>query len=147
MLWENRRRSQNAATEVNWRAPIRGAVNPASDGEAFIRAGRYAWFGVYPTLGEVKVVPSTEPKAVLEHRAPKTSPPILHTRGVESKVGRAVHCAPGLVMPTQLLELESCHPRPYGRGYELVICWCGKNTLLILHPAGRGLPALPAIGF
>ena len=44
---------------------------------------------------------SIEPKAVLEHRAPKTSPPILHTRGVGSKVGRAVHCAPGLVMQTR----------------------------------------------
>jgi len=32
-------------------------------------------------------------------------------------LGRAVHCAPGLVMQTQLLELESCRPRPYGRGY------------------------------
>ena len=42
---------------------------------------------------------------------------------------------------------ESWRPRPYGRGYEPVICWCRKNTLLILHPAGRGLPALPAIGF
>jgi len=46
---------------------------------------------------------STETKAVLEHRAPKTSPPILHTRGVESKVGRAVHCAPVWVMLTRLL--------------------------------------------
>jgi len=62
-----------------------GAVNPASDGEAFIQAGRYAWFGVYPTLGEVKAIPSTEPKAVLEHRAPKASTPILHTRGAESR--------------------------------------------------------------
>ena len=71
-----------------------GAVNPASDGEALIQAGRYAWFGVYPTPDEVKVLPSTEPKAVLEHRAPKTSTPILHSRSAESKVGRAVHCAP-----------------------------------------------------
>ena len=46
---------------------------------------------------------STEPKAVLEHRAPKTFPPILHTRGVESKVGRAVHCAPVWVVQSQLL--------------------------------------------
>ena len=46
---------------------------------------------------------SIEPKAVLEHRAPKASTPILHSRGVESKVGRAVHCAPWLVMQTQLL--------------------------------------------
>jgi len=48
---------------------------------------------------------SIEPKAVLEHRAPKTFPPILHTRGVESKVGRAVHCAPeplALAQPTSL---------------------------------------------
>jgi len=45
---------------------------------------------------------SMEPKAVLEHRAPKTSPPILHSRGVESKVGRPVHCAPVWVMLTRL---------------------------------------------
>jgi len=87
------------------------------DGEAFIRAGRYAWFGVYPTLGEVKAVPSTEPKAVLEHRAPKASPQILHSRGIESKVGRAVRCAPGLVMQTQLPGLNLVFPRPHGRGY------------------------------
>ena len=87
-------------------APLWGAVNSALDGEAFIRAGRYAWFGVYPTLGEVKAVPSTELKAVQEHRAPKTSTPILHTRGVESKVVRAVHCAPGLVMQTKVLGLN-----------------------------------------
>ena len=40
---------------------------------------------------------------MLEHRAPKASTPILHSRCVESKVGRAVHCAPGLVMLTRLL--------------------------------------------
>jgi len=69
--------------------------------EPFIQAGRYAWFGVYPTLGEVKAVPSTEPKAVLEHRAPKTSPPILHSKSVESKVGRVPHVrdAPPSVHP------------------------------------------------
>jgi len=52
---------------------------------------------------DVEVGSPTEPKAVLEHRAPKTSPPILHSRSAESKVGRAVHCAPELVMQTRLL--------------------------------------------
>jgi len=46
---------------------------------------------------------SIEPKAVLEHRAPKTSPPILHSRNAESKVGRAVYCAPVWVVQTRLL--------------------------------------------
>ena len=62
-------------------------------------------------------------------------------------VGRAVHCGPWLVMQTQLPGLNLGFPRPYERGYEPVICWCGKNTLLILHPAGRGLPARPEIEF
>gem|GEM_PF-6902508 len=38
-------------------------------------------------------------------------------KGVESKVVRAVHCAPVWVMLTQVLGPESCRPRPYGRGY------------------------------
>ena len=46
---------------------------------------------------------SIEPKAALEHRAPKTSPPILHSRNAESKVGRAVYCAPVWVVQTRLL--------------------------------------------
>jgi len=33
----------------------------------------------------MEVIRSTEPKAVLEHRAPKTSPPILHSRSAESR--------------------------------------------------------------
>ena len=60
-----------------------------------------------------------------------------------SLVGRAVHCAPEPLALAQPIGLNLDYPRPYGRGYELVICWCGENTLLILHPAGRGLPALP----
>ena len=56
-----------------------------------------------PNFGRRRSRQSTEPKAVLEHRAPKTSLPILHTRGVESKVGRAVHCAPVWVVLTRLL--------------------------------------------
>ena len=43
-----------------------------------------------------------EPKAVLEHRAPKTSTTILHTGGVESKGGRAVHCTPVWAVLTRL---------------------------------------------
>ena len=66
---------------------------------------------------------------MLEHRAPKTSPPILHTRGVESKVGRAVHCAPVWVVQNQLLGLESCRPRPYECGYELLVCWWMKHAV------------------
>jgi len=54
---------------------------------------------------------------VLEHRAPKTSPPILHTRGVESKVGRAVHCAPEPLALAQPIGLNLGFPRSYERGY------------------------------
>jgi len=168
-----------------------GAVKKRAGRRCFGQANSPARSGLHQTLADMEVAPPTETKAVLEHRAPKTSPPILHTRGVESKVGPAVHCAPGLVMQTRLSRVvilpsaplrarlrltaetlgrrvkvgRAVHcasgsvmqtrlvgvnlvfPRPYGRGYELVICWCGKNTLLILHPAGRGLPALPDIRF
>jgi len=41
--------------------------------------------GLYQTLDDAEVVSSPEPKAVLEHRAPKTSPPILHSRNAESR--------------------------------------------------------------
>jgi len=56
-----------------------------------------------PNFGRRASRQSIEPKAVLEHRAPKISPPILHTRGAESKVGRAVLCAPVWVVLTGLL--------------------------------------------
>ena len=48
---------------------------------------------------------SIEPKAVLEHRAPKTSTQILHSRSAESKVGRVPHVrdAPVWVVLTRLL--------------------------------------------
>ena len=53
---------------------------------------------------DVEVIPPTELKAVLEHRASKASTPILHTRGVESKVGRVPHVrdAPVWVVQTRL---------------------------------------------
>gem|GEM_PF-6077727 len=59
-----------------------------------------------PNFGRGGSRQSIEPKAVLEHRAPKTSPPILHSRGVESKVGRAVHCAPELLALAQPIGLN-----------------------------------------
>ena len=83
----------------------------------WVRAGCRARFGLHRTLDDAEVVSSPEPKAVLEHRAPKTSAPILHSRGVESKVGRAVHCAPGSVMRTRFGRFESDFPRSYERGY------------------------------
>ena len=72
----------------------------------FVQANCPARFGLHQTLADMEVVPPTEPKAVLEHRAPKISPPILHTRGVESKVGRAAHCAPGLLVRTRSFGLN-----------------------------------------
>jgi len=86
--------------------------------------------GLHKTLADMEIVHPTETKAVLEHRAPKTSPPILHTRGVESKVGRAVHCASGLGTRTRLPGLNLVFPRPYGRGY----------VKLKKHTVGNGLP-------
>jgi len=66
-----------------------------------VQANCPARSGMDQTLADMEVVPQTEPKAVLEHRAPKTSLPILHTRGVESKVGRVPHVrdAPPSVHP------------------------------------------------
>jgi len=63
--------------------------------QGFVRAGFCTRSGYTKLWLTRKSCQSTEPKAVLEHRAPKASTPILHTRGVASKVGRAVHCAPG----------------------------------------------------
>jgi len=58
-----------------------------------------------PNFGRHGSRQSMEPKAVLEHRAPKASTPILHSRGVESKVGRVPHVrdAPVWVVLTRLL--------------------------------------------
>ena len=39
------------------------------------------------------------------------------TQRRRESVGRAVHCAPVWVVQTQPPGLESCRPRPYGRGY------------------------------
>ena len=49
----------------------------------FVRGGRGAQFGLQQTLDDVEVVPTTESKAVLEHRAPETSRQILHRTGAE----------------------------------------------------------------
>jgi len=65
--------------------------------EASVRAGCSARVDLHRPLANVKVGIQIGLKAVLEHRAPKISPPILHTRCAESKVGRAVHCAPRAV--------------------------------------------------
>ena len=80
-----------------------GAVKKRVGRRRVVQANSPARSGLHQTLADMEVIPSTEPKAVLEHRAPKTSTTILHTGGVESKVGRAVHCAPGLVVLTRLL--------------------------------------------
>jgi len=66
-----------------------------------VQANCPARSGLHQTLDDTEVVPPTEPKAVLEHRAPKTSPPILHSRNAESKVGRVPHVrdAPPSVHP------------------------------------------------
>ena len=75
------------------RAPLGCSKLPIAD-EASVRAGCSARVDLHQTLADMEIVHPTETKAVLEHRAPKASPPILHTRCAESKVGRAVHCAP-----------------------------------------------------
>jgi len=85
--------------------------------QGFVRAGFCTRSGYAKFWLTRKSCQSIEPKAVLEHRAPKTSPPILHSRSVESKVGRAVHCAPVWVVLTRLPGLN-LFPRPYERGYS-----------------------------
>jgi len=74
------------------RAPLGRSKLRIAD-EASVRAGCSARVDLHRPLANVKVGIQIGLKAVLEHRAPKTSTPILHSRGVESKVGRAVPCA------------------------------------------------------
>ena len=50
-------------------------------------------------------------------------------------MGRAVHCAPGLVMQTRLVGLNLGFPRPYGRGYGWHR-WKGRSKFCI---GGRGV--------
>ena len=77
-------------------------------------------------------------KAVLEHRAPKASTPILHTGGVESKVGRVPHVrdAPEWVVLTRLLGLNLVFPRPYGRGYSGATLLVEKALTRSIHLDG-----------
>jgi len=85
---QSRRRSKKARWEATLRpSQLPSAVRPA------------------PNSGRHGSRQSMEPKAVLEHRAPKASTPILHSRGVESKVGRVPHVrdAPVWVVLTRLL--------------------------------------------
>jgi len=89
-----------------------GTVKKGVGRRRFVQANSPARSGLHQTLADMEVIPSTEPKAVLEHRAPKTSPPILHTRSAESKVGRAVHCAPVWVVLTPASRFESGFSAP-----------------------------------
>ena len=75
-------------------------------------------FDLHQTLDDMEVIPPIEPKVVLEHRAPKISPPILHTRCAESKVGRAVRCALELFQLARLFGMDFGFPRAYERGVE-----------------------------
>jgi len=84
---------------VTERAPP-GRIKFCIEEQGFVRAGCYARSGYTKLWLTRKSCQSIEPKAVLGHRAPKTSTTILHTKGVESKVGRAVHCAPVWVVLT-----------------------------------------------
>ena len=77
-----------------------GTVKKGVGRRRFVQANSPARSGLHQTLADMEVIPPIEPKAVLEHRAPKASTPILHTRSAESKVGRAVHCAPEWVVQT-----------------------------------------------
>jgi len=81
---------------------------------------------------------SIEPKAVLEHRAPKTSPPILHSRSAESKAGRAVRCAPVWVVLTRLLGWN-----PGVRA--LTGAATARATLWVVKSACYALPTLTAL--
>ena len=78
-----------------------GTVKKRVGRRRFVQANSPARSGLHQTLADAEVIPQTEPKAVLEHRAPKTSPPILHSRGLESKAGRVprVRDAPPSVHP------------------------------------------------
>ena len=94
-----------------------GAVKKRVGRRRFVQANSPARSGLHQTLPDMEVIPPIEPEAVLEHRATKISPPILHTRCAESKVGRAVHCAPEPLALAQPIGLNLGFPRPHGRGY------------------------------
>jgi len=72
-------------------APLRGAVRTARWWWDYGRAGCRAQFGLHHTQEGAEVVP------------PTTSGLIVEAQRRRVKVGRAVHCAPGLVMQTGLL--------------------------------------------
>ena len=73
-------------------APLKGrSKNRAFECEALCEPGASARVDLHRPLANVKVGIQIGLKAVLEHRAPKASTPILHTRGAESKVGRVPH--------------------------------------------------------
>jgi len=55
VLGENRPRSQNAATEVNWRATL-GRSKFCIEEQGFVRAGCCAALGLYQTLEDAEVV-------------------------------------------------------------------------------------------
>ena len=55
-----------------------GTANPALEGDASSKPTPPARSGLHQTLDDIEVIPPTEPKAVLEHRTPKTSRLIFH---------------------------------------------------------------------
>ena len=119
-----------------------GTVKKRVGRRRFVQANSPARSGLHQTLADAEVIPQTEPKAVLEHRAPKTSPPILHSRGLESKAGRVPHVrdAPVWLVQTPAFRFESGFPRPHGRGYANLQCCSGG-----LCPPGSVAPHIAGL--
>jgi len=121
------------------RATLQGrSKSRVFEGKAFIQTGCCVRSGYAKLWTTRKSCQSIEPKAVLEHRAPKTSTPILHTRGVESMAGRAVRCAPVWVVLTRLLGWN-----PGVRA--LTGAATARATLWVVKSACHALPTLTAL--
>ena len=120
-----KKQSGRRSKKARWKATRRPSQLPS--------AVRHA-----PNSGRHGSRQSMEPKAVLEHRAPKTSPPILHSRGAESKAGRAVRCAPEWVVLTRLLGWNPAVRALTGAA-------TARATLWVVKSACHALPTLTAL--
>jgi len=139
----NRRRSHNAATKAVVPAhPIWCAVSAVRSRVKLYPNRLLCALGLYQTLHDAEVVNQPNRKRCWSTALQKL---LLQSFTVETqRVGRARSpLRAGVARADPGFRFESGFPRPYGRGYEALVRWWMKNTLLILDAAGRGLPALP----
>ena len=143
MTAKNGQRSQNAGIE----AVVLARAHP---GRSKSSIGRRRWVqtGFCVRSGYTKLWPTW--KSSLQPNQKRCWSTALQKLRLQSftveaqRVGRARSpLRAGAARTGPAYRFESCFPRPYGRGYEALVRWWMKNTLLILDAAGRGVPALP----